>query len=122
LSLVNRPCKIKLIDAYDSIFCYSIYSPSFGGGYDIYICDNANTTAGSYSNLGVSYRHPQPEQGESYRHPQPEQGESYLAGSEGFLLSEIEVYQKERSFFFQLPIPVQQNLTQLINLILFCLF
>ncbi len=80
----NQPCKIKLIDAYDSMFCDSDCGPSFGGGFDIYICDNANTTAGSYSNLGVSYRH-----------PQPEQGESYLAGSDGFLLSEIEIYQKE---------------------------
>ena len=67
-----------------SIYCGSVYGPTFGSGKDIYICDNANTTAGSYSNLGVSYQH-----------PQPEQGESYLAGSDAFLLSEIEVYRKE---------------------------
>ena len=33
--------------------------------------------------------------GNSNQHPQPSQGDSYLAGSEFFLLSEIEVYQKE---------------------------
>jgi hypothetical protein len=50
----------------------------------IFTCDSANTTAGSYSNLGFSYQH-----------PQPNQGHSYLAGSDKFQLSEIEVYKKE---------------------------
>jgi hypothetical protein len=51
---------------------------------DIYICDKANTSPDSRSYLGRSYQHPQPRQ--SY---------SYLAGSHGFLLSEIEVYEKK---------------------------
>jgi hypothetical protein len=67
-----------------SIYCLSSYGPTFGGGHDIHIANNANTTAGSYSNLG-----------RSYEHPQPTQGKSYLAGSSPFLLSEIEVYKKE---------------------------
>ena len=50
---------------------------------DIYICDNANSTKNSYSNVGVSYEH-----------PQPHQGLSYLAGSYQFQLSDIEVYEK----------------------------
>jgi hypothetical protein len=66
-----------------SIFCFSEYGPIFGND-DIHIGNNANTAAGSFSNLG-----------RSYQHPQPSQGNSYLAGSSPFLLSEIEVYQKE---------------------------
>ena len=65
------------------IGCHPDYGPSFGGGHDLYICDSANTTAGSYSILG-----------HSYEHPQPSQGHSYLAGLHPFQLSEIEVYQK----------------------------
>ena len=64
---------------------YSIYYHSgYGDGHDIRICDAATTKESCYSDLGVSYEH-----------PQPSQGQSYLAGSSPFLLSEIEVYQKE---------------------------
>ena len=31
------------------------YGPTFGGGHDLYIANNSNTTQGSYSNLGHSY-------------------------------------------------------------------
>jgi hypothetical protein len=80
----NRPCKMKLIITnYYSIYCHSSYGPTFGGG-DIQIGNNANTTSGSYSNLG-----------NTFQHPQPSQGQSYLAGSHPFQLSEIEVYKKE---------------------------
>ncbi len=64
--------------------CNSSYGPTFGGGYDLYICNNANTTAGSFSKVG-----------NSYQHPQPSQGASFLAGSHQFHLSEIEVFYKE---------------------------
>jgi hypothetical protein len=80
----NQPSKMKQIKTTNSICCRSCYGPSFGGGADLFICNSANTTVGSISNLG-----------HSYRHPQPEQGESYLAGSYQFQLSEIEVYQKD---------------------------
>ena len=76
--------EMRKINATKSIYCGSGYGPIFGGGHDIYICDAANTTAGSYSKLG-SY----------YQHPHPSQGASYLAGSYYFQLSEIEVYQRE---------------------------
>ena len=79
----NQPCKMKQIDTNQSIYCHSGYGPIFGAN-DLYICDNSNTTAGSYSDLG-----------HSYQHPQPSQGYSYLAGSHPFQLSEIEVYKKE---------------------------
>jgi hypothetical protein len=67
-----------------SIICRSDYGPTFGGNHDLYICNAANTASGSQSNLG-----------QSYEHPQPEQGDSFLAGAELFKLSEIEVYKKE---------------------------
>jgi hypothetical protein len=31
------------------------YSPTFGGGHDLYICNNSNSSQGSGSNLGTSY-------------------------------------------------------------------
>jgi hypothetical protein len=80
----NQPCKMRQINITKSIRCDSDYGPTFGGGYDIAIANNANVRAGSYSVLGGSYEH-----------PQPSQGGSYLAGSQYFQLSEIEVYQKE---------------------------
>jgi hypothetical protein len=86
-SLTNKnsqPCKMRQVNYGDSIYCKSDYGPTFGGGKDIYVCDYANRLAGSYSNLG-----------REYQHPQPSQGQSFLAGSFKFQLSEIEVYQKE---------------------------
>jgi hypothetical protein len=80
----NQPFKMRQNNANCSIVCRSDYGPTFGSGYDICICNNSNTTTGSYSNLG-----------NSYQHPQPSQGASYLAGSHQFNLSEIEVFYKE---------------------------
>jgi hypothetical protein len=79
----NQPFKMRQINTTKSIVCHSDHGPIFGGGHDLYICDSANTTAGSYSKLG-----------HSYQHPQPSQSDSYLAGSHHFKLSEIEVYEK----------------------------
>jgi hypothetical protein len=79
----NQPCKISQVNTIKSIFCHSGCGPNFGGN-DLHIGDSANTKAGSISNLG-----------NSYHHPQPNQGGSYLAGSYQFQLSEIEVYQKQ---------------------------
>jgi hypothetical protein len=71
----------------EAIYCDSSYGPTFGGGCDIDIVDNANTT-NSCSYLGVSYKHPQYEEETS-------EVESFLAGSQEFQLDEIEVYQRE---------------------------
>jgi len=80
----NQPRKMKQIsNTNESIICRSNYGPTFGAGHDLHICNNANTTPGSYSYLG-----------NSYQHPQPSQGVSYLAGSPKFQVSEIEVYTK----------------------------
>jgi len=74
---------MRQINTNNSIYCYSGCGPTFGSGFDIHLCNNANTTMDSGSYLG-----------RSYQHPQPDQGDSYLAGSFQFQLSEIEVYQK----------------------------
>ena len=74
---------MRLINNVDSIYCRPDFGPIFGAN-DICIRSNANLKESYYSNLG-----------RSYRHPQPSQGDSYLAGSDKFQLSEIEVYQKE---------------------------
>ena len=80
----NQPCKISQLNTAKSIYSQSNYGPTFGGGADLHICNYASYTKGSYSKLG-----------HSYQHPQPNQGRSFLAGSAEFLLSEIEAYQKE---------------------------
>ena len=80
----NQPSKMRQINTTKSILCHSAYGPIFGIGGDIYICNLANKTSASFSNLG-----------RSYQHPQPTQGHSYLAGAEYFQFSEIEVFQKE---------------------------
>ncbi len=80
----NQPSKMRQkSNTTHSILGHSACGPIFGG-YDLHICDYANTTVGSYSKLG-----------NSFQHPQPTQGESYLAGSFQFQLSEIEVFKKE---------------------------
>jgi hypothetical protein len=82
----NQPSKLRQLNTTNSIFCSTECGPIFGSGHghDLLICDLAKTKMGIYVNLG-----------NSYQHPQPSQSDSYLAGSEFFLLSKIEVYQKE---------------------------
>ena len=86
----NKPCKIKIDpNQYNyAIYCIQKYGPTFGGGHDIRIYCNANTTNGSYSNLGNTYKHPQYAKGTN-------EAQSFFAGSSRFRLSEIEVCQKE---------------------------
>ncbi len=71
------------------IYCDFSYGPTFGGGCDIEIVDNA-TTKNSCSFLGVSYKYPQYEEESS-------EAESFLAGSQEIQLDEIEVYQREEN-------------------------
>jgi hypothetical protein len=86
----NQPLKIKIDPNKHqyAIYCHSSIGPSFGGGCDILIATNANTTMNSFSNLCVSYKHPQYAQGTNEAH-------RFLSGSNKFQLDEIEVYQKE---------------------------
>jgi hypothetical protein len=41
----NQPSKMRQLNTTNSIYCASGYGPTFGGGHDIYICDNANITS-----------------------------------------------------------------------------
>ena len=63
-----------------AIRCHSSFGPTFAG--DIHVANKANTTMGSYSNLGRSYRHPQ------YA-ARSKEAEIFLAGSFNFQLDEI---------------------------------
>ena len=62
------------------------YGPTFSGGHDIYIANNAGSSTSSSTNFGYTYR---PPSGYSY-------GSSYtqalLAGSRYFTPSEVEVF------------------------------
>ena len=86
----NQPLKIKSNPYYpqDAIYCDSEFGPTFGGGYDLCIANNANTTMDSHSRLGSDYIHPHYE-------AETNEAETFLAGSINFQLDEIEVYQKE---------------------------
>ena len=70
-----------------AIYGDSSYGPTFGGGHDICIDSDSNTTNGSFSNLGHNYTHPQ------YAYKSNE-AESFLAGSNQFQIEKIEVYAK----------------------------
>ena len=80
--------KIKLNEHEFAIGCHSVFGPTFGGGHDIHIDNNANTTMNCLSDLGTTYSHPQYEEGTN-------EAKSFLAGKKWFQLDEIEVYQKE---------------------------
>ena len=89
-SLINHTSTPQLIplqvDSKHSIFCEAASGPSFGGGCDLYISDNSNTSASSYSNLGHSYDFTLFFNGTT-------EAKSFLAGSFKFQTSEIEVFQ-----------------------------
>ena len=88
-SLTNEiKFKLNQNQIQNAIYCNPGYGPTFGGGHDIFIASNANTTTTSSSNLGSTYSHPQ------YILSSNE-AQLLLAGSYYFQLSEIEIYQKE---------------------------
>ena len=64
-----------------NINCNSSYGPTFGGGYDFYICDSCNSNGSSYENSGHSYETNGKKQA--------------LAGSYNFLVRDYEVFQLE---------------------------
>jgi hypothetical protein len=65
-----------------AVYCRPNYGPSFGGGHDVYINNNANGNQGSYSNFCHSYQPP----------PGTAQANSLLDGSYYFTPTEIEVF------------------------------
>jgi len=65
---------------------YAVYhggscGPAFGGGYDIHVCDNANSNLSSYTNVG-----------NTYECPAGQTGNTFLTGSRHFQASEVEVF------------------------------
>ena len=64
-----------------NIYCHSSYGPTFGGGFDFYICDSCNSNNSSYDSSGNSYE----TNGKQYA----------LAGSYNFLVRDYEVFQLE---------------------------
>ena len=46
---------LKTTETSNAIFNHPDYGPTFGQGYDIYICDDANFNA-SGANIGFSYK------------------------------------------------------------------
>ena len=63
-----------------AIYCHPGQGPSFGGGRDIYIANNANGNQQSYCNLAGYYQLP------------PSTSYALLAGSCNFTPTEIEVF------------------------------
>ena len=86
----NQPCKMSIDDKQIqyAIECYSGYGPIFGRGNDICIRSASKTTTHSSSNLSHTYKHSQ------YAFNTNET-KSFLAGSQYFLFSEIEVYNRD---------------------------
>ena len=88
INKLNLPVKLNCIQSYSSIFAHSEFLPTFGGGHDIFICNNSNLIEASCSNLGFSYKHP------CYAFSTDE-AKTFLAGSHYFLTKEVEVFALE---------------------------
>jgi len=84
----NTKIIMKCINPTCAIRASSEYGPTFGGGADLFICNDSNTSNESSSNLGNSFKHPNYGYGSN-------EAKSFLAGSYNFRTKEIEVYTKE---------------------------
>lgn len=63
------------------IYSAKNYGPTFGDGHDLHISDNANSNSNSYTILGVTYEV-----------PPGQDAITFLAGTNGFMLQEIETF------------------------------
>lgn len=70
--------KVKSAQAQYTVYHHSSYGPTFGGGHDIYICNNCDSQGSSHSNLGHTYQAPQ--------------DKNLLAGSYTFTVKDYEVW------------------------------
>ncbi|XP_028512556.1 uncharacterized protein LOC110231383 isoform X2 [Exaiptasia diaphana] len=88
-SYVNRdnlkPFKMKVFRPRYAVYGSSIDGPTFGGGYDMQISNNAGSNKKSYSNLGNSYHIL------SYKYGSTK-AKNLLAGSYNFQPDEVEVF------------------------------
>ena len=93
-SLVNKPgwAPVKLSQSgiassrKDSIYVFSTYGPTFGGGYDITIKNYASSNSNSYSDLGHTYG---PPSGSTYGSTFTR---TFLAGTYKFTPDEVETF------------------------------
>ena len=95
-SLVNKPGwpPVKLPQTagkYSSMRAHSVrfrslFGPTFGGGYDIYISEFASSNSNSYSNLGYTYS---PPSGHSHGSTF---AKTFLAGTYIFTPDEVETF------------------------------
>ena len=83
-----QPFKCPIINGKNgnAIYCNPSYGAAFGGGHDLYICNNANANQNSYSNLGNTYQPPAGYQQST------QQTQSLFAGNYNFTPTEIEVF------------------------------
>jgi len=77
--MYKKPQKWTVKNVSNSVYHSSSYGPTFGGGFDFYLCSGCDTTNSSYSNAGNSYNCPT--------------DQTLLAGSYNFTVKEYEVYQ-----------------------------
>jgi len=63
-----------------AIYCESEYGPTFGGGFDLHISNNAGTNTSSYSRLGSSYER------------LPGQQAAFFTGKGNFTVTDYEVF------------------------------
>lgn len=86
-SMVNphglAPCKM-LLDSENmkknAIYCNNNAGPSFGGGSDLYISNDANSGGSSYSDLGYTYQLPK-----GYE-------STFFTGARKFIVTDYEVF------------------------------
>ncbi|XP_078382248.1 uncharacterized protein LOC144664922 [Oculina patagonica] len=76
------PFKSMVKKPQNAIYRNSGYGPTFGGGFDINIANNANSNTGSYTYFGNSYSVPSGVQS----------GNTILAGTYSFTPDEVEVF------------------------------
>jgi hypothetical protein len=76
------PAKWKVTNTSNAVYHGSGYGPTFGGGFDFYLCNNCDSTSGSYSNAGNSYAAPK--------------DQNLLAGSYNFMVADYEVYELKK--------------------------
>ena len=75
------PTKLSLItgEEQDGMYCTSNYGPVFGGGHNLYISNNANTSS-SESCVGDTYQCP------------PGQQSTFFTGATNFTVTDYEVF------------------------------
>ena len=77
------PVKMMLKNNGDeyAMHCDFSYGPTFGQGHDIHVCSNANSSSGSYTNLG-----------HTYHLPDGQSSTTFFTGQRHFQAAEVRVF------------------------------